>query len=195
MSIRQRFFLGLMPGLLFILILGSVSHFALQSVVTRSETVEQAFREHDVAMQLQLTVQQAIMPPNDYLITGDPTERSHFTALATQVEEHFSTLEALIGETETGRALLNDTLGEWQQVYALAESILALPDPVGNPEGAALMEEMDALAHELTGDFNELHQQHEMQIVTAEAAAHATQRHANLALLLGSTLALLGGLA
>lgn len=193
-TLRKRLFIGLMPGLAFLLAFGLLSYAALQNVAGRAAAVEQAFRRHDALMELQLAVEQAIMPPNDYLVTGDPAEQDRFVTLSAGVEARFAAVEALIGDTEQGRALLADTRAEWRQARILAEAILALPNPVGDAEGARLMEQMDALAHELIGDLATLHQQDEMRAGAAEAAAQTTRRQAGVLLLLGTAVILAGGL-
>lgn len=129
MTIRKKLLLGLTPGLLLILAGGLLAYGALQTVVGRKEGVERVFRQHDAVEELQLAVQQAIMPPNDYLITGDPAERARFATLAADADKAYTTVEALIGDTEEGRTLLADTRGQWQQARALMTPRLPSPAP------------------------------------------------------------------
>ncbi len=194
MSIRRRFFLGLVPGLLSILLLGLVSYLTLHVVVTRFERVEYILRERAAVEDLELAIQRAIVPPTDYLVTGDPVEREHFTRLATDVEERFNRLRTLIETDDPGRKVIQDTYPKWQEIRALADRIFALPAPTTSPEGPQLMARMDLLADEIIDSFNVLHEKHQQQIALADAAAHVAQRRFGLAMVLSIMLAVGSGL-
>ncbi len=190
MTLRKKLWSGLTPGLVLILALGLLAYGTLRIEVRYDETVAHTFRQHNAMMELQMSIQRAIMPPNDYLSTGDPVQRDRFAALAAEVEARFVTLEALLGETEKDRTLPAEARDKWQQVRALAEDILALPDPLGNARRAHLMQQMDTLARELIGELTDLQRQQHAQVTAAEAAGRAFQNRVVLALLLVTALAL-----
>jgi len=193
MSIRTKLLLGLTPGLLFIMMLTLLAYHALRTVIDHAEAVEETYRQHDAIEELRITIQQAVMPPNDYLITGDPGERERFTQLSTEVKSRFTGLQELLGDTE-GRALLTEAWRKWQQARTLAETILTLPDPVGDPRGARLMERMDALADELIDTLSTLHQVQQARVIRMERAAHVFRARIHPLLLLSTILSVIGGL-
>jgi len=194
MNPRARFFLGLGVSLLVVLGVGLLAFGLFQAIVSHVQKVEYILRLHTATADLQAAVQRAVMAPSDYLITGDPTERNAFARSAAEIDAHFAAVELLIGETPEGRALLSDTRSEWLQARALAEVILALPNPVGSVVGARHKDRMEALVDEFVGDFVQFSEQQEAQIATAMAVAHWSWRWAGLTLGLAVLLAVVSRL-
>ncbi len=171
------------------LVLGLLGYFSLRAAMKRTEAVERAFRVEQAIYELRSVMLRAIMPANDYLITGAPAEREHFVRLAAEVEERFATLRGLIGAGD-----VEEIYGLWQQTRSLSEYILAIEDPRRSTEGPALMRQMDALAYELTSELEGLQRQYAQQVIATESAAHTAWNRAGLVLLAGLVVFILGGL-
>lgn len=144
-SLRARFVLGLAAMLLPPLLLGAGTFFSFQVTTGElHEIVEEALQEvHPVAHTGTLLLM-AAMPPNNYLIHGEPSEREDFARLSRDVDWAFQELVAAPFGLAQERELIRAAQQEWRQARALAESLLALPNPVGNPDTARDMERLDA---------------------------------------------------
>jgi putative nucleotidyltransferase with HDIG domain len=151
--------------------------------------MERAFHQHDALHELQLAIQRAIATPSNYLTTGDPAERDLFTRLAAEVETHFASVEALIGEFEEERSLLDDARSKWQQIRARAEAVLALPAAAESADAVRLVEQLEPLADGLTNDLAQLHAQQEARIAAAVATTRRIWAWAKLILIFSLTLA------
>ncbi|OUM87198.1 MAG: hypothetical protein BAA01_08995 [Bacillus thermozeamaize] len=98
---------------------------------------------------LQLSVQKAIMPANDYLGTQDEGLRDEFHQLASEVQNRLAAVEASLS-TDEGKALYEAVTATWPKIRQLSQQILDLEDPQENDEGKRLMQEMDQLTDQLT---------------------------------------------
>ena len=194
MSLRGKLFLGLVPGLLMIFVLGITGYWVLDQVAVHAEGLERLFADHDRVQDLQLVLHEVTEPVAAYLITGDPAERERFAVRAKDVEARFETVHNAWADDERATLVLEDALAEWQRVRSLAEQILALPDPVGNPQGAVLLAQMNSRAHELIQTLDALHDWSKERGLAMAAEAHRARNTLGVALLLGTVLALVGGL-
>ena len=116
--------------------------------------------ELEILSQLDLALARVVMPANDYLIHGDVDERYAFEDLDANVNKHFSMLSGEYLPTRImteRREFINKLKVRYTRVKAFSEKILNLPDPIGNAEGARLMEEMDLLIDNIIEDMKELH--------------------------------------
>ena len=110
--------------------------------------------------QLQLVLSKIIMPANDYLIHGDKEERLTFENLDAEVNRLFEMLEGKYYLTRImvdEQALLSHLKSQYASIKNLSEKIFHLPSPLGNEEGARLMEEMDSLTDNMLENMKELH--------------------------------------
>lgn len=105
---------------------------------------------------IQNNINDLVMPPNDYLITGDIKEKEKFQAILEKTTAGFEQLDgwvhrehnAQIREAREGFAMLREK----------AEEIFRIQNPIGNRRGAHLMYEMDALASDtISSHLNRIH--------------------------------------
>lgn len=121
------------------------------AIVEFEEIAEEMAHELLPVAKVQKHVLQAAMPPNDYVVHGDPSERDRFLLVSREVEEAFTTaLAAPFGLPEE-IAMVLSAYQKWGQATALGELIFINPSPVGDPSAAALMERMDRLVDEAVG--------------------------------------------
>jgi diguanylate cyclase (GGDEF)-like protein len=111
-----------------------------------------------IASDLQLLIERMLMPPNDYLITGDNAERRNFAALTIDAARIFEKIKkrgvaddngALAIEREVERGII--------EMEQMGMNILSIDNPVGNREAARLMEEFDAFGAKLVEKVDGLH--------------------------------------
>jgi two-component system cell cycle response regulator len=186
MSLRTRFVLGVSAMLLPLLLLGAIALFSLQHMAALfEEALDDPVREMHAIMNLQTQVGLAAMPPNDYLIHGEAAEREKFSRLRMRVDRAFDEAMALESLWPTQRELLHSARAEWQQARHIANALLALPAPVGNPAAAQAMKRMDAHIDRAISILGESHTitQHEMNEAMVRAR---TIQNTSLQLIVGA---------
>jgi len=127
--------------------------------------------EIDGYAKIQLMIDMLLMPPNDYLITGDVREKENFIELADGLENLLNNNSKQIAEMQAGKEQLNlferiagiktlvDPSDELRFLNELKEGVQKIEEqgneifrirrPVGSVVGGDIMEEMDALAQSL----------------------------------------------
>ena len=178
-SLRARFALGLGAMLLPLALLGASALFLLNYTTAALEkVVEEAIEEMHPVIHLQTLTLMAAMPPNDYLIDGNPAEKETFARLTGELDRAFEvTLAArvgLMGEWDMVRAARE----EWRLAKAIAQSLLALPRPIGNPAAAREMRRMDAHIDRAVALLRQVHDIVDREAEEALARAHAARNWA-----------------
>ena len=102
-----------------------------------------------------VSLNEAVMPPNDYLISGDPEEGKHFQEASIRFEKYLQSFAEHIHSPEE-RRLYEEIKLKWPRFKTLAKEILSLERPQGNRRGYELMEEMDSLGEKLEADLEKL---------------------------------------
>lgn len=108
---------------------------------------------------LQLTIQAAVMPANDYLSTQDSALRDEFRQLAAEVGGRLASVEQSLS-TEEGRTLYEEVTATWPEIQTLSQRILSLENPQEGDEGKRLMFEMDELASQLAASMEQYLSEH-----------------------------------
>jgi len=144
MNIRTRLLAGITALLLAPALLSSSAVFYVLrgTLTTLDGVVELSGQMHDL-LHLQTLTLATAMPPNDYLIHGNPVERGNYARLSRELDEAFDR-ELAVPRPDDERARLREARGEWGRAAAIARSLLALPRPMANPAAARDMERMDA---------------------------------------------------
>lgn len=106
---------------------------------------------------LQILIQRLLMPPNDYLITGDIKERENFAYLVTEASSALTKVKNSGGKTDEELTFEKEVEKEFIELQQKAMVLLSSENPVGNKEAAILMEEMDAFADGLTNLAENFH--------------------------------------
>ncbi|MEW6330945.1 MAG: diguanylate cyclase [Pseudomonadota bacterium] len=121
------------------------------------QVVEHSIVEMHQAMLLQMSLSQAAMPPNDYLIHGDPKAREEFRARSTEVERNFNILGPMTAMTATQHQVLTAARRDWDRAREMGEAMLKIPAPVGNRAAAVRMEEFDRLIDDIITQLDTIH--------------------------------------
>ena len=122
---------------------------------------------------LQLAFDKVVMPPNDYLSTGDAAERDKFMVLTEQAEKALVTIE---GSAERGPArtiLYRNTVERYGELKRVSMEMFAIPDPVGNKKAVMLMRRIDNLSSDIITNYLDrlIEFEHgDMKRITAAAA-------------------------
>ena len=166
---------------------------ASSRILARSiRQMQQIARQLEAVSHLQLTVAYLPAAPNDYLSTGDPAEGARYTQAVARVEAAFTELEAIPFLMDDERALLTEARRQVAAMDESARAILALPKPVGDAGGIALMRQLDALAADLsTTTVAPWHAIDAAELAETQQMAQAAERRTSLWLVLGVLAALL----
>lgn len=198
-SLRSRLLLGMGVMLLPIValaVLGFVSSRAMVDAI--EEVVREQNRELHPVATLQRLVLQAGMPVNDYLLTGDTTERAEFDRLARDADAQLAGLAAGDAlDTPDERRLLGDVAREWRSARALGLELLAVPRPLGDATVAARMKVFDAHVEGVSDALAGLYDQVVLEVAAHEARSRVVRSRVTVLLLAVSLLSfvLAGGAA
>lgn len=151
-SLKAKMTIFLVVILLPAILIGTVNIFFSRRVVfVFEETLKRGREEILPSLELQRSIQAAIIPPNDYLVTGSRKEQIRFAGMAAEIDAAFERMSRVDPRHSAERELLQETLGYWIVTRHTAETLLALPDPKSNPMAARLMARMDYLGSRTTG--------------------------------------------
>ncbi len=118
----------------------------------------------ELSADLQHLLQKVLMPPNDYLITGDKKERRNFTYLIMKTATILEKTKMSAKKIEGGTAVMVDVEKGFVELQQKAMALLSTENPVGNKEAAVLMEEMDTFAEGVENEVEKLHDLIKMEI-------------------------------
>ena len=151
-KIRTKLFVAFMSLISVLLIVaGFIGYYILSTSHRALDKVEAIAEEIIVVGGLQHSLEHALMPANDYLITGKRKYIDDFNMLSREVEERLKRSEELLDYLEvSGLSLtekegksLNDIKTAWQNIREISLKVFYIPNPIGNKDGARIMEEMD----------------------------------------------------
>ncbi|MFQ5685387.1 MAG: PAS domain S-box protein [Candidatus Scalindua sp.] len=122
----------------------------------------------ELISQLELSIAKLLMPANDYLIHGSEDERHLFHDADTEVNRIFKILEAdnlaiqIAADEQEALSRLKD---KYFVVRNISVQILDLSGPVGNAEGAVMMEEMDSIVDGMLNDMKVFHKNNRLNVL------------------------------
>ena len=143
--------------------------------------------EQEITSQLELSMCKSIMPANDYLIHGNKNEKNIFEDLYVNVNKYFSILEekhVFPHTTMQGQETISKLKDKYVQIKTISDKIFNLASPIGNIEGARLMEEMDLIMESMISDTKGLHK-HNRQNILVEIEVINTNFYRNILVMLG----------
>lgn len=199
-SLRSRFAFGMGAVLLPFLMAAAMGQFYLlpRLIEPFDDIVRELTEEMEPIMRLQMTLLQASMPINDYLIHGDQDERRQFAKLHQRVERAFKKASPERFTLPEERALIEHAHEEWEQALRLGEQLLRLPAPVGNA-AARDMEQFDAHIDQAVSALDEMsdlfYQVIGQNRAQAEAARIRAQRVVFAAFVLATAVSLFAGVS
>ncbi|MBI5746235.1 MAG: HAMP domain-containing protein [Nitrospirae bacterium] len=161
------FFIMLIPFFVFAY-LTDLTYRTIHKNVLRMDALH---RELDTYSKMQLAIDMLLMPPNDYLITGDIGEKENFIRLAGELEALVDSFSMEIEERQSHRIPVNlfekflgsepeefhkDEIGflkelkkDVNEIKWSGIKIFSVEKPVGSKADGVIMEELDAVAHRL----------------------------------------------
>lgn len=145
--LRTKIMLSFASLLLLLFIFSAVSYHNRNLLHQGTFKLIEGIYETYIISGLQLHIDMAVMPPNDYLITGDTGEQEKFVGILIEVEREFDQLEGIVHEEH--KSLVKGARERFALLREKAEEIFRIQRPVGDPGGMRLMKEIDALASDI----------------------------------------------
>lgn len=106
---------------------------------------------------LQSLIHKTLMPPNDYLITGDIEERRNFAKLITQTATLLEKVKNAVNKTNEERGYAHEIEKGFIELQQKALVLLSADKPVSNKKASALMKEMDTFGDEIAIKVEKMH--------------------------------------
>lgn len=152
--------------------------------------LEEAIYETYIVSSVQLNIDRVLMPPNDYLITGEPGEKVKFQMTVEEVETGFGQLEGL---TNNGyNPHIQEAKGKFILIKEIADAIFAIENPVGDKRGAQLMKAMDVLASDIvTNHLNKVHLDQRSQVAKLIVLADINQKRVDTLIVAGALVSII----
>lgn len=151
LKIRSKLTTAFICLILFTLLITGGIYCYVQLKINRSMAIyTDISREMHAVHSLQLRFKSAMMPGNDYIITGNKRYMKEFDKASADMEGLFKNLEGILERSLHGvsdrRAeikILRDVKTSWDNIKDITNKIFSIPEPAGSREAAFLMEEMD----------------------------------------------------
>lgn len=140
-----------------IVILGVMSFFVIGSLSMNTHIID-GYREKSVKCgELELLVNQSLMPPNDYLNTEDLKEKEAFEKYKQQVADKIAEIRksnATLQEQE----LLNQAEKDMAEISQLGERVFAVKNPMTNMEAMMMLtKELDVKGQNAIDNISKIH--------------------------------------
>jgi len=144
LTIFQKLLIGIIAMLILNAIIAYVGIVSVNKLENTSEIILKESNKYNNLQNLKLNFTELLMPANDYLIHGNNVEILNFKKLDSITRQ----------QLEKSKAFENDHFNEHfleeiedilQEVESLSKKIFELKNPVGNTQGALMMEVMDGV--------------------------------------------------
>ena len=153
LKIRTKLILSFFtPIILLVAVVIIISVYILNNLYDEAQRLDSISKEMIKVADLRLSLDQALMPVNDYIITGDRKYIKDFKAISIDLERGLKEVEEILppiaeigfdDEVKEEVEILKDVNSSWQNIKEISLKIFAISAPVGNKDAARLMEEMD----------------------------------------------------
>lgn len=157
-TIGTRLILGYTVTVSILLIVVSIGMYSRHILFEELEETGEIARETGNTQRISLAIEKALMPPNDYLISGDKVERDKFHLALKEVDAGLKRLKGTRILTDKEKRLLNELEGKVSALRTKAEEIFSLP-PQRRTEGTEVMYAMDKTGrdiHAIMDEYSEI---------------------------------------
>lgn len=161
-TIGTKLLLIAAPILLVSILIQAFAYFIFTDISHSMRESAQNLQIQKQIAKTRLTLEQVLMPANDYLVTGDVEERKNFEELSEKLETNLAGLENL-SLTQEELTIVQEFRRDWQEIKPDAVQILNLANPVGNSAGGMIMERMDTKTERASQEIDKLDQIYEGQ--------------------------------
>lgn len=143
LRIRGKLLIAFSTVILPVIAIGGIlvfySGYSIHKSVHKTQSIAE---ERAVITNLILSIERALMPGNDYIITGDKKYIDDFYKVSDEVGKRMKEAKGIADDAEE-RKILSDAVSAWQNIKEISQRIFEIRNPVGNKAAVSLMEEMD----------------------------------------------------
>ncbi|MGA1870340.1 MAG: ATP-binding protein [bacterium] len=173
LSIKQKLIFWTLTMLFLVLAMSIISIWSIHWVGKSGEIILETASSCSEIQDLRLSFEKVLMPPHDYLIYGDPSERENLDARLDDLKNSLRRVKEktrmLKGEhIREIKSPLDVTIDGIKQIETLAKDIMSVSDPLGI-EAGRLMEEMDRETERVKRSLQKLIVRLEKAHITATA--------------------------
>ena len=195
-TIGQKLTLGFLIILVLLAASGAVAYFELATVGRDAIAMEDASMQAMSASHLQRLSETSLIPVHDFILTGDPAAKDRFNKTAAELDAMLAQMSGktaaapmsgMAGMDTTAQAqtqptvmspeqmgLLANISDLWTNVRAGSQSVLDLPDPVGNQKAMAQLEKLEASAQSMSAFAESIHVAEMESVRRTRESANAT---------------------
>lgn len=145
-------------GFVFFLFLIIYSYITISSLLSIEKKSNDLANKIKLISDLQIFIQQLVMPANDYLITGDKKERENFVYLVTKISSTLANIKTIENKTVEETLIEIEADNGFIELQQKIMGLITTENPVNNKGAAGLVEEMNAFANTLTDKITKLHE-------------------------------------
>lgn len=175
--LRRRFIASIGLMLLPFLVLSVAGYVLFRDVMGSFQEIKtEAFEELSPVLRIQILMQKAAMPPNDYLITGDRKEQRSFHQLVAEVDKSFENAFHLPFKRAQEKNLIRALHADWLNIKDAGNRLFTYPVRQGNRMAAEAMERFDAHVDATDRLFAELVAVIDRELNEEQAAVQAANK-------------------
>jgi len=144
LTIFQKLLIGIIAMLVLNAIIAYVGIVSVNKLENTSKIILKESNKYNNLQNLKLNFTQLLMPANDYLIHGNNVEILNFEKLDSITRQQLEKSKAF-ENNHFNEHFLEEIEDILQEVESLSNNIFELKNPVGNTQGALMMEVMDGI--------------------------------------------------
>lgn len=152
-NIFQKLLIGITLMLILNVIIAYVGIVNINKLENASEIILKESNKYKNLQTLKLNFTELLMPANDYLIHGNNVEIKNFEKLDFKAKQQFEICKNF-ENTHFNEHFLEEIEDIFHQVESLSKKIFELKNPVGNSNGALIMEVMDNYIKDIGGKID-----------------------------------------
>ncbi len=142
-KIRTKLIIAFFAIIFLFIVVGGILAFYSEKVVHDSvHKIKSIAEDRAVIANLIFDMGRALMPGNDYIVTGEKKYIDDFYKVSDDVEKSMKEAERIVSNAEA-KKVVGDSRVAFQNIKEITQKIFEIPNPVGDKEAARLMEEMD----------------------------------------------------
>lgn len=184
-SLRNRLIISIGTMLLPLVVFAIVGYsFFINAVNVLEKTRTESFGVVITIVHLEKNILEAAMPPNDYLVNGNPDEKKNFNNLVREVEAHFDAARKAPFQQEQERTLVGAAYDEWLAVKSMGEKLFAYDRPIGNRAARAEMKLFDRKISVVSERLHEVHAIIQAELKNSLDEAHAAKMQVQIIVIL-----------
>jgi PAS domain S-box-containing protein len=152
-NIFQKLLIGITLMLILNVIIAYVGIVNINTLENASEIILKESNKYKNLQTLKLNFTELLMPANDYLIHGNNVEIKNFEKLDSIAKQQFEICKNF-ENTHFNEHFLEEIEAIFHEVESLSEKIFELKEPIGNSNGALIMEVMDNYIKDIGGKID-----------------------------------------